>query len=217
MYRNEGIFRLTRKFLICPKTTRGLRLLGAPRVRVGLPGRVPAGPLQQFPRQVHKVRLLRPLLLAEQVHLPLAQDRPLGQVRAAGRGQLQLVAAPHEAVRESAGRGGARVGGREGDVQRGDQETIAQQPELEGVAEPCQAAEILAHRSDAHARPLPHPSTGAPVPGIASTAVEEPGDGLRVAPASTGRRRRGGKDARIPILPVRFAVAGQEGTGPLPR
>lgn len=186
-------------------------------MRVGLPGRVPAGPLQQFPRQVHKVRLLRPLLLAEQVHLPLAQDRPLGQVRATGRGQLQLVAAPHEAVRESAGRGGARVGGREGDVQRGDQETIAQQPELEGVAEPCQAAEILAHRSDAHARPLPHPSTGAPVPGIASTAVEEPGDGLRVAPASTGRRRRGGKDARIPILPVRFAVAGQEGTGPLPR
>lgn len=186
-------------------------------MRVGLPGRVPSGALQQFPRQVHKVRLLRPLLLAEQVHIPLAQDRAVGQVRAAGRGQLQLVAAPHEAVRESAGRGGARVGGREGDVQWGDQETIAQQSEFEGVAEPCQAAEIVAHRSDTHARPLAHPSAGAPVPGVTFAAVKEPGDGLRVAPASTGRRRRRGKDARIPLLPVRFAVAGQEGTGPLSR
>lgn len=184
---------------------------------MGLPRRVPSGALQQLPGQVHKVRLLRPLLLAEQVHLPLAQDRPVGQVRAAGRGQLQLVAAPHETVRQPAGRGGARVGGREGDVQRGDKETIAQQPELEGVAQPCQAAEILAHRPDAHSRPLAHPSTGAPVPGIAFAAVQKPGHGLRVASASASRRRRRRQDARLSLLPLRSAVAGQEGTGPLSR
>jgi len=68
-------------------------------VRLGLQRVFPASALQQLARQVHQVHVLQQLLLAEQVHLPLALSEPAQQVRAAGRGQFQLVAPAHEAVR----------------------------------------------------------------------------------------------------------------------
>lgn len=66
---------------------------------------------------MHQVHVLQPVLLAKQIHFPLAPAARL-QVRAAGRGQLQFVAAPHEVVRSAARRHHARLGGRQSHVQR---------------------------------------------------------------------------------------------------
>lgn len=87
-------------------------------MRLGLPRLVPAVPVQLVPGQVHPVRRVRSVLLAQQVHIPLAPHRCRGPVRATGRGQLQLVASAHEAQRRPARSRGARVGGRQGHVQR---------------------------------------------------------------------------------------------------
>ena len=185
-------------------------------MRLGLPRRFPPRSLQQLPRKVHQVRLLRPLLLPQQVHLPLSSNQPVGQVRAAGRRQLQLVASSHETLRESAGRGGARVGGREGHVQWRHQETIAQQQSrVQRVAESGETAEIVADDADTEPRPVADASASPAVPGIAAPVVQKLGHGLRLASASTGRRCRSRQDAWLPLLAVRSSLAGQERTGPI--
>lgn len=133
----------------------GLRIRGAPRVRVGLPRIVLAVPVQLVPGQVHPVRSLRPVLLTQQVHIPLAPHRRRITLRAAGRGQLQLVAPSHEAQRRPAGSRGARVGGRQGHVQRWHAKTgRAVQAVTNGlfVAAPCTttAATVAAETGGGH-------------------------------------------------------------------
>ena len=118
---------------------RQLRLRDRARLRLGLPRPVRARPLQLLAGQVHQVLLLRHLLLPEQggtrvamflvsesflvllnklfsasVRVPLAPAGGGREVRAAGRRQLQLVAAPHPAAGRPGGRGGAQLGGRQG-------------------------------------------------------------------------------------------------------
>ena len=118
---------------------RQLRLRDRARLRLGLPRPVRARPLQLLAGQVHQVLLLRHLLLSEQggtrvamflvsksflvllnklfsasVRVPLAPAGGGREVRAAGRRQLQLVAAPHPAAGRPGGRGGAQLGGRQG-------------------------------------------------------------------------------------------------------
>lgn len=113
---------------------------GAPRMRLGLPRLVPAVPVQLVPGQVHPVRRVRSVLLAQQVHIPLAPHRRRGPVRATGRGQLQLVAQAHEAQRRPARSRGARVGGRQGHVQRRHAKTGRVQQTVTAVAAPTATA-----------------------------------------------------------------------------
>src|SRR6218665_3405739 len=86
---------------------------------MGLQRLLSAVEVQQLEGEVYPMRLLRRLLLAQQVHLPLPSD-PRRQVQPPGRRQLQLLASTPQAYRRgSAGRGSAsRLGRCQGHVQR---------------------------------------------------------------------------------------------------
>lgn len=105
------------------QTAGRLRVRCASRVRLGMPRVLPALAVQLLEGEVHQVPSLRTVLLAEQVHIPLPPPEPLRQVRPAGRGQLQLLEAAYEALRQPFGRHHPRLGGREGDVQRRNAQT----------------------------------------------------------------------------------------------
>ena len=77
-------------------------------------------------------------MFSASVRVPLAPAGGGREVRAAGRRQLQLVAAPHPAAGRPAGRGGAQLGGRQGHVQRrhAQEDDVQQQPAGRGVPAP---------------------------------------------------------------------------------
>lgn len=160
---------------------------GAPRVRLGLPRLVPAVPVQLVPGQVHPVRRVRSVLLAQQVHIPLAPHRCRGPVRATGRGQLQLVAQAHEAQRRPARSRGARVGGRQGHVQRGHAKKGRVQQAVTAVAAATATAVATATSAAAVARTTT-------VVGFVVAAVVR-----FVGRRRCGRRNRANASARAPV------------------
>lgn len=131
------------------------------------------------------------------------------------------MASSHEAIRQSTGRGGARLGRRQGDVQRWHQETSAGQLEQPpGIAESGQTTQIIAehNRSDSHSDADTGASTRAAISGTTPAAVPQPRHGLCVASASTSGGGRRGQDTQPVRLPaLRFTLADQAESRPVSR
>lgn len=186
-------------------------------MRLGLSRCIPSGALQQLARQMHKVRLLWLISLAQQIYLSLASHVSQRQVRATGRCQFQLLATSHETVGQSTGRRDARLGGRQGDVQRRHEEAlVVVQLQLEG----CLAVDETSTTAAVAAAPIgvacttngtTHSTESTTVPrtsAVAASFVQELGDGLLLASSST----TGGshQEHQLPFHTLSNTVARQE-------
>lgn len=131
------------------------------------------------------------------------------------------MAPSHEAVRHPARRGSPRLGGRQSDVQWRHQETPAGQLERQpGIAEPGEAAQIVAEhsRSDSRSGADTGASPRTAVPGTTPAAVPQPRHGLCVASAPAGGGGGRCQDTRPLRLPaLRSALVDQAESRPVSR